>query len=132
MRRGWGSTAFASPGAPCCSGPQLPPAVPTPYPSIGSSSALTALTVLLRATLTSHGELSESHRADADALMAQFGRKVSFVTLDGGRYRLNTQPRILKKGEPSRSLGAPRVVLFHREASVIIILLTYFMPGPMV
>ena len=72
--------------------------------------------MLLRATLTSHGELPESHRADADALMAQFGRKVAFVTLDGGRYRLNTQPRILKKGEPSRSLGAPRALLFHREA----------------
>ena len=71
--------------------------------------------MLSRATLTSHGELSESHRADADTLVAQFGRKVSFVTLDGGRYRLNTQPRILKKGEPSRSVGAPRVLLFHRR-----------------
>ena len=71
--------------------------------------------MLLRATLTSHGELPESHRADADALTALYGRKVTFVTLDGGRYRLNTQPRILKKGEPSRSLGAPRVLLFHRR-----------------
>lgn len=68
------------------------------------------------AVLLSHGELSESHRADAEGLMAQFGRKVAFVTLDGGRYRLNTQPRILKKGEPSRSVGAPRLLLFHREA----------------
>eukprot|EP01045_Picozoa_sp_COSAG04_P006380 COSAG04_NODE_312_length_17133_cov_31.976928_6_plen_93_part_00 len=70
--------------------------------------------MLIRATLTSHGELSESHRADAEGLVAQFGRKVAFITLDGGRYRLNTQPRILKKGEPSRSVGAPRVLLFHR------------------
>ena len=57
------------------------------------------------------GRLSEPHKSDAVELMHAH-RAVQFNAVDSSKYRLSTDPKVLRKGEPTDD--EPSMVMFHR------------------
>ena len=57
------------------------------------------------------GRLSEPHKSDAEDLMHAH-RAVQFNAIDSSKYRMSTEPKVLRKGEPSDD--EPSMLMFYR------------------
>jgi hypothetical protein len=63
------------------------------------------------AVVLTDGRLAEPHKSDAAALMRAH-RTVQFNAVDSSKYRLSTDPKVLRKGEPSTD--EPSMLMFYR------------------
>lgn len=63
------------------------------------------------AVVLTDGRLRDEFKSDTNALMRN-NRGVSFNAVDASKYRLSTEPKVLRKGEPSED--EPSMVVFNR------------------
>jgi hypothetical protein len=63
------------------------------------------------AVVLTDGRLGEPHKSDAVDLMHAH-RAVQFNAVDSSKYRISTEPKVLRKGEPSDD--EPSMVMFYR------------------
>ena len=63
------------------------------------------------AVVLTDGRLSGAHKSDAQELMHAH-RAVQFNAVDSSKYRISTEPKVLRKGEPSND--EPSMLMFYR------------------